>query len=1010
MSRWRTESVYLGRYAGSGSLNTLSGFAVIFLLMWLGLAPLWSNVAGYIVGFFLGFILSRKFVFRSNGHFVTESFRYLIAFMISFLVNLLVLRLSLDAMKLHVVTAQVFAAGSYTLLMYLLTRSFVFDLHLSGNAVQNNFREKIQRHEKLRLIQYIAIVLIAIIPISAFFYHELGALPKSVRMLAGAGSAGVFILAAYLMRMHICQLGTAKLSIVALAAALGIFLSDPSEVHFPSADYATLNYSDGSHTEHVKPSQIMMWGRSVDGYSLHPSYGSVRVPDSLIGEFSSTPNKLNILFSKPQAALLQPSGIPTLSDGISVEVNAFDVNGQMENSQKFEISQEEFLKNRWVEKTIKAPSGIAKVKITISSGPPGSTPSYDSTLVSFEVRNTNAYLLGLGKMLLVGFAFLSVALYAVLSIKNFSFTRILTKTSGFLRRGLPYISLLLLLILIAYWSASRTSFVYFWDYRNYWQKTEALHELMISGAWKLAMGVVVNSFPANYSMLPAVMPAMVSLFAGYPTRLIYLLTIISIYAVPAYIMVAYLARRLLEGGLTSQLHNNRNAWAFSSLPVFFGIPIYFSITLYLMPDMGGVVLFVAALLCASSLMKAITNEPENINSWKTSKDLLRTSLGLGILFSVMFLFRRWYIFAAVGIACSCIILISIESWINRKHWRNIWQRLAVAIIFIAFSALPFLSWVLFEWSHNIEQHDYSNLYSAYKWPLSNELDRFLSTFGLITPTLCLVFLILVRRLNPDRYLLFILVASSIIASVLFLQVQSPGGHHYYLLMPLLGASLAALSLILFRRYGLSAAVSFSMVLMLGSGYATFINQGQNGMGVLFPKYAGWLPKQQPYAKSYEEIVRWLLLPENKQKKFCLVASSPKINEGVFNELWQIIPDVPKNSLDGRLIHLGQVDSANGPPADDIKQCAIALVGVPFQTHLKTGEQYSLKIVQEDLVNGTGIGAAFGRVPKVFFMDDNIKMLAYDQRREITDGEYEDLVKRFLIGKGPDYVNPRKLEY
>lgn len=126
MSRWLTESVYLGRYVSSGSLNTMTGFAVIFLLMWLGFSPFLANVAGYTVGFILGFILTKKFVFRSNGHFVVESFRYLGAFAISFLVNILVLRLSLDAIELDAVAAQLVAAGSYTLLMYLLTRLFVF--------------------------------------------------------------------------------------------------------------------------------------------------------------------------------------------------------------------------------------------------------------------------------------------------------------------------------------------------------------------------------------------------------------------------------------------------------------------------------------------------------------------------------------------------------------------------------------------------------------------------------------------------------------------------------------------------------------------------------------------------------------------------------------------------------------------------------------------------------------------------------------------------------------------
>jgi putative flippase GtrA len=125
---WWKEATYLTRYAGSGLFNTIAGFIVIFSAMALGFSPIVSNVAGYAIGFTLGFVLSKKFVFRSNGHLVAESVRYLIAFVISFLFNLLVLRLTLIYMKMHAVVSQVAAAVSYTLLMYILTRLFVFDI------------------------------------------------------------------------------------------------------------------------------------------------------------------------------------------------------------------------------------------------------------------------------------------------------------------------------------------------------------------------------------------------------------------------------------------------------------------------------------------------------------------------------------------------------------------------------------------------------------------------------------------------------------------------------------------------------------------------------------------------------------------------------------------------------------------------------------------------------------------------------------------------------------------
>lgn len=124
MSKWRSESALLVRYAGSGALNTVAGFAVIFILMAAGASPYLANIGGYLVGFVLGFVVSKKFVFRSNGHFVAESLRYLTAFVICFALNLLVLRLALT--QLNAMAAQIAAAATYTAAMYLFTRCFVF--------------------------------------------------------------------------------------------------------------------------------------------------------------------------------------------------------------------------------------------------------------------------------------------------------------------------------------------------------------------------------------------------------------------------------------------------------------------------------------------------------------------------------------------------------------------------------------------------------------------------------------------------------------------------------------------------------------------------------------------------------------------------------------------------------------------------------------------------------------------------------------------------------------------
>lgn len=123
---WKQEVWQLSRYAGSGSLNTAVGFGVIFALMALGVSPLIANIGGYLVGFVLGFVVSRKFVFRSNGHFVGESLRYLAAFAACFLLNLWILHTTLNQFGWNTLVAQLTAAAAYTTSMYVCTRWLVF--------------------------------------------------------------------------------------------------------------------------------------------------------------------------------------------------------------------------------------------------------------------------------------------------------------------------------------------------------------------------------------------------------------------------------------------------------------------------------------------------------------------------------------------------------------------------------------------------------------------------------------------------------------------------------------------------------------------------------------------------------------------------------------------------------------------------------------------------------------------------------------------------------------------
>lgn len=122
----RRELAYVLRYSVSGILNTVLGFAVIYFFMVLGFSPVYSNAAGYALGFVVSFLLSKKFVFRAAGRWSVDALLYAFSFVVAFLCNILTLTVLIDFSLVNPYVAQIFAACVFTGIMFLLGRFFVF--------------------------------------------------------------------------------------------------------------------------------------------------------------------------------------------------------------------------------------------------------------------------------------------------------------------------------------------------------------------------------------------------------------------------------------------------------------------------------------------------------------------------------------------------------------------------------------------------------------------------------------------------------------------------------------------------------------------------------------------------------------------------------------------------------------------------------------------------------------------------------------------------------------------
>jgi putative flippase GtrA len=125
----------LTKFSLVGVVNTLVGYAVIFGLMYgVGLGPMASNVAGYAVGMALNFILNRTITFSSRAPLPSELFRFLVAFAVAFVLNLLVLHISIDWTGIDAGLGQLIAGVFYVVIFYLLSKYVVFAKPASSGA------------------------------------------------------------------------------------------------------------------------------------------------------------------------------------------------------------------------------------------------------------------------------------------------------------------------------------------------------------------------------------------------------------------------------------------------------------------------------------------------------------------------------------------------------------------------------------------------------------------------------------------------------------------------------------------------------------------------------------------------------------------------------------------------------------------------------------------------------------------------------------------------------------
>ena len=119
----------LRKFATTGLLNTLVGLSTIYLLMALGSHYAVANVAGYLVGLVISFVLNRYWTFnRRDAAVGKDAMRFVLLFLVAYSCNLALVAVAIEELLIPPAVAQLMGVVLYNVLNFVGMKFFVFSL------------------------------------------------------------------------------------------------------------------------------------------------------------------------------------------------------------------------------------------------------------------------------------------------------------------------------------------------------------------------------------------------------------------------------------------------------------------------------------------------------------------------------------------------------------------------------------------------------------------------------------------------------------------------------------------------------------------------------------------------------------------------------------------------------------------------------------------------------------------------------------------------------------------
>lgn len=502
-----------------------------------------------------------------------------------------------------------------------------------------------------------------------------------------------------------------------------------------------------------------------------------------------------------------------------------------------------------------------------------------------------------------------------------------------------------------YLSGSAT--VYVWDNAGYWTVARSLAAAP-PGLSQLRE-VVNTTVSLDYNHLLALPISLLMRVFG-DSRWVFVLSIVNLYLLPALWGLCALAGGKRWGGL--------------ALALFFPALTYLSLVGY-----------VDVAACAAAIWAMVFYTRQDAPWW--SRGFLT-----GALLVLSFLLRRYFLFFAASFGAAALGLAIAKR--NKGEWRSFAALFAACALWGAYLTQPFLLDKL--------TTDYGDLYSAYGLGLRSDLMLFCRYFGfavLLAALLWGVYGLLARPAHRDRLTLALL--QLCVCFLLLTHVQSHGQQHVLLYIP----ALAVLLLPWLDSPRPQSALAWALAAVCTATPLLPRPQPASIAAIQSPDPVPGFSFHGPRRSDIDQLLSldYYLTVNCPNSSVAVCASSFLLNSETLINLYPSLAH-PAPSPGVRYIYVNSVDKRD-PFTWAMLDADYLVVGDPVQVHLGEENQQIIALVAHAVLDGTGLGSAYTRLPVSYTLQDGSLIYVYQRTRPVTPQE-RSWVSDQLTAKYPEY--------